>query len=186
MPSVRLIAENVALLEALASAEAFRRRHDAAVSAADLVRARDLTTMSLDFMARVRALPPWLCYLTVCTETGTLVGCCGFRGNPRDVGGGLVAPEIAYHTFPDFEGRGYATAMALRLFELARGAAAAPAAAAAGGTPTAVIAHTLRERNTSTRVLARAGFRLVGEVDDAEDGLVWRWQRELSATGASG
>jgi len=175
MPSVRLIAENVALLEALASAEAFRRRHDATVSASDLVRARDLTTMSLDFMARARALPPWLCYLTICTETATLVGCCGFRGNPRDVGGGVVAPEIAYHTFPDFEGRGYATAMALRLFELARGADAKPSA---------VIAHTLREGNTSTRVLARAGFRFVGEVDDPEDGLVWRWQRELAATGA--
>lgn len=181
MPSVRLIVENVALLEALASAEAFRRRHDAAVSAADLVRARDLSTMSLDFMARVRAMPPWLCYLTVCTETDTLVGCCGFRGNPRDVGGGLVAPEIAYHTFPGFEGRGYATAMALRLFELAREADAADAAA---GKPTAVIAHTLRESNTSTRVLARAGFRFVGEVDDPEDGLVWRWQRELAETGA--
>jgi RimJ/RimL family protein N-acetyltransferase len=182
MPSVRLIAENVALLEALASAEAFRRRHDAAVSAADLVRARDLTTMSLDFMARARALPPWLCYLTICTETGTLVGCCGFRGNPRDVGGGLVAPEIAYHTFPDFEGRGYATAMALQLFDLAREADAA--ATASAGKPTAVIAHTLREGNTSTRVLARAGFRFVGEVDDPEDGLVWRWQRELAETSA--
>ena len=175
MPSVRLIAENVALLEALASEEAFRRRHDAAVSAADLVRARDLSTMSLDFMARVRASKPWICYLTVCTETGTLVGCCGFRGNPRDIGAGVIAPEIAYHTFPDFEGRGYATAMALRLFELAR------EASVAAGRPTAVIAHTLRERNPSTRVLARAGFRFVGEVDDPEDGLVWRWQRELSA-----
>jgi len=166
--SIRLLAEDAALLEALASRDSLRRRHGADASEPDLAHARELTRQSLDFMARVGATPPWLCYLTIGEDTGTLVGCCGFRGNPRDIGRGVMAPEIAYHTFPAFEGRGYATAMALRLVEVARDAAVST-----------VIAHTLREHNPSTRVLGRAGFAFAGEVDDPEDGLVWRWQQEL-------
>jgi RimJ/RimL family protein N-acetyltransferase len=119
--SIRLLAEDAALLEALASRDSLRRRHGADASEPDLAHARELTRQSLDFMARVGATPPWLCYLTIGEDTGTLVGCCGFRGNPRDIGRGVMAPEIAYHTFPAFEGRGYATAMALRLVEVARG-----------------------------------------------------------------
>ena len=42
-----------------------------------------------------------------------------------------------------------------------------------------VVAHTLRERNASTRVLEKTGFALVGEVVDPEDGPVWRWERTL-------
>ena len=44
-------------------------------------------------------------------------------------------------------------------------------------TVTAVIAHTLPERNASTRVLEKAGFRFDG--DDQEEGeYVWRWVRD--------
>lgn len=38
-------------------------------------------------------------------------------------------------------------------------------------------AHTLPERNASTRVLEKCGFTLVGEVVDPDDGVVWRWER---------
>jgi RimJ/RimL family protein N-acetyltransferase len=31
--------------------------------------------------------------------------------------------------------------------------------------------------NASARVLAKCGFRRVGEVIDPEDGLVWRWEK---------
>jgi [ribosomal protein S5]-alanine N-acetyltransferase len=39
-----------------------------------------------------------------------------------------------------------------------------------------VRAHTLPEPNASTSVLAKCGYRYVGEVMDPEDGLVWRWE----------
>jgi RimJ/RimL family protein N-acetyltransferase len=45
---------------------------------------------------------------------------------------------------------------------------------------TKIIADTLPERNASTRVLEKNGFRLVKEMDDASDGLVWRWGLEKS------
>ena len=40
-----------------------------------------------------------------------------------------------------------------------------------------VRAHTRPEANASTRVLAKCGFRRVGEVINPEDGLVWRWEK---------
>jgi len=45
-------------------------------------------------------------------------------------------------------------------------------------------AHTLPEPNASTRVLQKCGFEQVGEVTDAEDGLVWRWERRPQHIGA--
>ena len=69
-------------------------------------------------------------------------------------------------TFPAFEGRGHASAMAAALFEIAR----------AAGAPL-VIAHTLPEENASTRALRRNSFIFAGETIDPEDGLVWRWER---------
>jgi RimJ/RimL family protein N-acetyltransferase len=44
-----------------------------------------------------------------------------------------------------------------------------------------VRAHTLPEENASTRVLAKCGFRQVGEMVDPEDGLVWRWEKRRAA-----
>jgi [ribosomal protein S5]-alanine N-acetyltransferase len=41
-----------------------------------------------------------------------------------------------------------------------------------------VIAHTLPERNPSTSVLRSVGMRFVDEVEDPDDGPVWRWQLE--------
>ena len=35
-------------------------------------------------------------------------------------------------------------------------------------------AHTLPTPNASTRVLTKCGFERIGEVEDPEDGLVWR------------
>ena len=79
--------------------------------------------------------------------------------------------EIAYFTYPEFEGQGCATGMAKKLVELAIGSAAIRR----------VIAHTLPEKNASTRVLEKVGMSLLGEVMDPEDGRVWRWQMQPGA-----
>jgi RimJ/RimL family protein N-acetyltransferase len=90
-----------------------------------------------------------------------VVGTCAFKTAPRADG----SIEIAYFTFPAFEGQGFATAMAQKLIALALGAPVVRR----------VMAHTLPQCNASTRVLEKAGMRCVGEVDDPEDGRVWRW-----------
>ena len=109
----------------------------------------------------------WDGYFVVDEDSREVVGSCAFKTAPTDEG----TVEIAYFTYPEFEGRGYATGMAKKLIELASDSAAVRR----------VVAHTLPEKNASTRVLEKAGMRLLGEVMDPEDGRVWRWQVQASA-----
>ena len=110
----------------------------------------------------------WGGYFVVDEATREIVGSCAFKSAPTEEG----AVEIAYFTYPGFEGRGYATGMAAKLIELA---SSSPAVRR-------IVAHTLPEPNASTRVLERVGMTFVGEVIDPEDGRVWRWQMQTGAT----
>ena len=110
--------------------------------------------------ARAGFVPPWIGYVAV--SAGVPMGACGFKGPPND---GRV--EIAYQTFPGYEGRGVATAMARRLIELAE--AQDPAVL--------VTARTLPQKSASTSILRKLGFLLQGIVEDPEDGPVWDWLR---------
>ena len=98
-------------------------------------------------------------------DTGLVVGTCGFKGPPAD---GVV--EIAYGVAPDHQGKGYATEAARALVAYALGS----------GDVRIVRAHTLPKSNASKRVLSKCGFRHVGEVIDPEDGLVWRFEKEIT------
>jgi [ribosomal protein S5]-alanine N-acetyltransferase len=124
--------------------------------------ARELLEQTLGLLTRDPRPEPWGCYLAVVDEE--TVGTCAFKAAPDD--DGIV--EIAYMTFPAFEGRGHATAMAGKLVEVAR-----------SGGATMAIAHSLPEENASTRALRRNHFIHAGEVIDPEDGLVWRWEMAL-------
>lgn len=128
----------------------------------DRAAARATIDTIIAFLARNPCPAPWGTYLA--ESGGDTVGTCSFKSAP-DAGG---AVEIAYHTFPAYEGRGHASAMAAALVAIARNAGAAK-----------VVAHTLTAPNPSTYALARSGFTMTGEVDDPEDGLVWRWQLVL-------
>lgn len=112
---------------------------------------------------------PWIHgFKLVHRESGAVVGRCGFKGPPD--AGGMV--EIAYGVNPESEGNGYATeaAQALVAYAFTRGLVRVARA------------HTLPQQNASTRILTRCGFRLVGEVVDPEDGLVWRWEKDHDVT----
>jgi GNAT superfamily N-acetyltransferase len=104
----------------------------------------------------------WGGYFAIDPGTREVVGSCAFKAPPTEEG----SVEIAYFTYPGFEGRGYATGMARKLIALASGSAAVRR----------IIAHTLPETSASTRVLARVGMTFVEEVVDPEDGRVWRWE----------
>lgn len=111
---------------------------------------------------------PWVGYLAIADRRP--VGTCGFKSPPA---AGRV--EIAYFTFPGFEGRGVATAMASELVRLAW----------RGDPELVVAAQTLPRPGASTRVLEKLGFRLVGSIDHPEDGEVWEW-RLAPERGAAG
>ena len=104
----------------------------------------------------------WGGYFVVDEHTREVVGSCAFKTPPTEDG----TVEIAYFTYPGFEGRGYATGMARKLIDLASGSPQVRQ----------VIAHTLPATNASTRILERVGMTLIGEVHDPADGRVWRWQ----------
>jgi len=105
--------------------------------------------------------PEWFGYLVVEAETRQMVGTCSFKGPPAEDG----VVEIAYFSFPGFEGRGIGTQMARFLVERA---ATLPYV-------TAVVAHTAAELNASTRILEKIGMQLTGE--EEEEGMpVWHWR----------
>jgi len=89
----------------------------------------------------------------------TLVGWGGFKGPPVD---GVV--ELGYSIAPAFRGRGLATAATEAML----------AEAWADDAVHTVVAHTLAERNASTRVLEKAGFAHDGEAEEGGE-RVWRW-----------
>ncbi len=116
--------------------------------------------------ARTKADPWHDGFFLVERESGLAIGSAGFKG-PPDASGTV---EIAYAVVPDFEGRGFATEAAEGVVRYAEST----------GEVRKVRAHTLPEANASTQVLAKCGFRHVGEVEDPEDGTVWRWEREVT------
>jgi RimJ/RimL family protein N-acetyltransferase len=102
--------------------------------------------------------PPWIGYLAV--EERRIVGTCAFKCAPVD-----DRVEIAYFTFPEFEGRGIATSMATALIALAR--ATCPGLV--------VTAQTRPQRNVSNAILGKLGFTFAGSVMHPEDGEIWEW-----------
>ena len=118
--------------------------------------------ITLAFYERTNAEAPWISYLS--KDNGSIVGLCSFVGAPKE---GVI--EIAYFTFPAYEGRGIATAMTGLLITIAQ----------REPTLRALIAHTLQEENASTRILKKHGFQRDGIAIDADAGEVWRWKLAL-------
>ncbi len=122
--------------------------------------------LSPDWLARIQAATepdPWLHGFTIrLRESDVFVGNCGFMAPPNPEG----VVEIAYGIEPEHQGKGYATEVAQGMADYA----------CSHDEVRFVCAHILPEENAATRVLAKCGFRKVGEVLDPEDGLVWRWE----------
>ena len=104
----------------------------------------------------------WWMYFFVDESTGVLVGSGGFAGAPRD---GVV--EIGYEIAPAFRRRGYATAAATALVQVA----------VASGQVRRIVAQTLAGDPRSAGVLRATGFDESGRTADAEHGEIIDWQR---------
>jgi predicted acetyltransferase len=124
----------------------------------------NVVAQTTKFMTTVGGDPKWFGYLAIDSGTKQIIGTCAFKGAPTKE----KTVEIAYFTFPEFEGKGYATAMASMLIHAAR----------SNPEVESVIAHTLPETNASTSILQKLGMKFVGEVIDPEDGRVWRWSMD--------
>ncbi|MBA2248821.1 MAG: GNAT family N-acetyltransferase [Chitinophagaceae bacterium] len=105
----------------------------------------------------------WWAYLIIHTKDNKLIGCCGYKGQPKD---GTV--EIGYEIHPEYRSRGYAVEAAKGLIE---NAFTFPEVSK-------VLAHTLAEKNASGSVLKKNGFTYVKQLTDPEDGELWQWEFE--------
>src|SRR5262245_20433800 len=104
-----------------------------------------------DFFVSQEVSPDWLAKLQSATAgdrwthgfglvplaSGLVIGAGGFKGPPAD-----EAVEIAYGVVPEYQGKGYATEAAEALVSYAR----------ESGKVRTIRAHTLPEKNASTRV----------------------------------
>ncbi len=112
----------------------------------------------------------WGSLLIQARDTGEIIGSAGFTGPPND-----GAVEIGYSVAPAFRGQG-----------LAREAAACLVAQAFTDVRVdRVRAHTLAVENASVAILRRLGFVFVCDVEDPNDGALWRWELPRSHVGAA-
>ena len=119
---------------------------------------RESLYMTIDFFKKVGYAIPWISYYA--EENGLLVAACAFKGAPQN---GTV--EIAYGTFEPYQQKGIGTKICKLLVELALNT----------DPSVKITARTLPEKNYSTRILEKNGFKYAGIVNDPEDGDVWEW-----------
>jgi ribosomal-protein-alanine N-acetyltransferase len=118
----------------------------------------DLFTTYAAYYEKIGFKPPWVGYFIM--QQNQVVGTCGFTGKPN---GGRV--EIAYWTFPEFQGNGIASFACKELIVLSKNA-----------DPKVIItAKTSPEHNASTKILQRNGFEFQGIVNDDDIGVAWEW-----------
>jgi len=107
----------------------------------------------------------WWMYLIIHKKDNKLIGTCGYKGKPNDLG----EVEIGYGVADAYRNKGIATELAQALIHRAF------------ETPTvqAVLAHTLAEENASVKVLKKCDMHFVKELIDPEDGKIWKWQLKI-------
>ena len=120
--------------------------------------AQEALTNTVKLYQTVDYIPPWISYLAF--ENKNYVGGCAFKSPPVNNN-----VEIAYFTFPDYEGHGVATRMAEKLVRIAL----------EENENIRIFAQTLPEIDASTTILRKLGFNKKGKVVHKEDGVVWEW-----------
>jgi len=120
--------------------------------------AQQLLEIYDEYYPRIGFEPPWVAYLVI--EAGEVLGTGSFTGTPQD---GVV--EIAFWTFPEFQGQGVASYVCRQLVGIAQ-----------DEDPEVVItAKTAPGPNPSTRILENNGFVYRKIVEDDEIGDAWLW-----------
>jgi RimJ/RimL family protein N-acetyltransferase len=161
---IKLINCDVKLLESVIKGQIFFK-NKLQVNIADCWSefGKDIFEFVLD---KIKARPEtniWWTYFPILIETNTLIGSCGFKGAPDK--NGLV--ELGYEIAPSYRNKGLATEITNSLLNKAF----------ENNHVTEVIAHTLASENASVKVLKKCGFTYVKELQDEEDGTIWKWSK---------
>lgn len=101
---------------------------------------------------------PWIGYLAF--KNNQCIGACAFKAAPF-----ANKVEIAYFTFPEYQGKGFASRMAQALVEIAR----------AENPNLIIVAQTQPQESASNSILKKMGFEFAREVMHPKDGEVWEW-----------
>ena len=117
---------------------------------------------SLDRLKEDATSVQWWTYLIILKTENLLVGDGGYKGPPDDHG----VVEIGYEIGESFRKNGYAREATKALIDHAFSKPGVKG----------IRAHTLAEENASNKLLRREGFEFIEELDDPEDGKIWRWQ----------
>ncbi len=104
----------------------------------------------------------WWSYFPIHKLDNRLIGSGGYKGKPSADG----TVELGYEIAPAYRNRGLATEMTKGLIQNAFN----------DNRVKTIVAHTLGQENPSTKVLLKCGFEKVQEINDTEDGLIWRWE----------
>ena len=119
---------------------------------------KEILLSTQNFYRSVGYAEPWISYWGC--HADRLVGVCSFKAKPKN-----DKVEIAYYTFPEFEGRGFATSMAKQLIELCYDT----------NPQLTITAQTAKGQGPSQRILENLGFRCLGSIRDLQDGEVLEW-----------
>ena len=114
---------------------------------------------------RWKAHPPlrdWWVYLIIHIPDNMLIGSCGYKGE-RDANGMV---EIGYEIMPSHRMKGLGAETAKGLTDHAF---AQPGVHK-------IVAHTVREENGSVKILEKIGFKQTEDVNDPDEGPLWRWE----------
>lgn len=123
----------------------------------------------IDRLKKSKGPDPWACMFRILLNPNRLeIGSCGFKGPPD--ANGVV--EIAYEIEEPYRCQGFATEAVHSLIGYAMRIESVRV----------IRAHTKCEGVASERVLSKCGFKRNGQVDDPDDGLVNRWEKENDDT----
>ncbi len=103
----------------------------------------------------------WTCF-PIHKKNNRLIGSGGYQGKPTIEG----TVEIGYEITSDYRSCGFATEMAMGLVENAF----------KYDRVNSIIAHTLGKENSSTKVLTKCGFDKIEEINDPDEGIIWKWE----------
>lgn len=104
----------------------------------------------------------WWTYFPIYKEGNILIGSGGYKGKPTMEG----TVELGYEIASTYRNRGLATEMTKGLI----------ANAFNDTRVKSIIAHTLGQENPSTKVLQKCGFEKTEEINDPDEGLIWKWE----------
>jgi len=161
--NLRLISCDIEILKAaIEGNEILARRINATIQDNWTEFGVDALKYSLDKLKKSEKENDWWTYFAIHIEENKLIGSGGYKGKPTAEG----KVELGYEIAPEYRNRGLATEMAEGLIDNAL----------RDKSVKTIIAHTLGLENPSTKVLKKCGFQKVEEINDPDDGLIWKWE----------